>query len=164
MAKKQTETTETSETYTPSSDFSLSGDAKEPALIPNGTYRANVVSVMHDTEKACISWKVALSGNGGYCSDEETAIDGITMIYNNWLPKPGDENEMESSGRQSKRQGKINRMAKFMKAMRLTQDSIAEIDEAIDNAEYVGMEVEVKIQSKIFNDVTSNEIKDMYLA
>jgi hypothetical protein len=154
---------QTEKTYNPDSDFSFSDEAKDIPLIPNGTYHGNVTSVTHDTEKKCFSWKVTLVNNGGFCTDDETAIDGASLTANWWLPKPGDESEMESSGRITKRQGKINRIQQSLKKMKITQDSIAELDTAIDNAEFLGMEVLVKLAAKEYNSVISNEIKDMWV-
>jgi len=149
--------------YDANLDFNLTEDYKEPGLIPDGTYHANVTSVVFDREKSCFTWKVTLAENGGVCTDDETAIDGNTLEFKNWLPKPGDEKEMTASGRMTKRQSKINSLAKFMKKMQLKEETVPQILEAIDNAEYIGLEVDINIGTKVFNDTTFNEVKDMFL-
>jgi len=163
LPNKGTNTMSETKSYDANLDFNLTEDYKEPGLIPDGTYHANVTSVVFDREKSCFTWKVTLAENGGVCTDDETAIDGNTLEFKNWLPKPGDEKEMTASGRMTKRQSKINSLAKFMKKMQLKEETVPQILEAIDNAEYIGLEVDINIGTKVFNDTTFNEVKDMFL-
>lgn len=155
MTKKDTSN------YNPVTDFDLETDVKAPATIPDGTYYANVVSVVHNVEKHWLAWKVSLEGNGGMCTDEETPIDGAVLTFNNWLPKDGDQNEMTASGRQTKLQAKINQLGAFMKKMKLTQTKLSDIIEAIDNAEYIGLNVKVKISTREYQGNIFNDIQDM---
>jgi hypothetical protein len=148
-------------TYNPDTDFNLENDAKEPGLIPDGTYHGMVNSVTVDEEKHVISWKVTLNGNGGKCSDDETEIDGSTLFFNNWLPKPGDKETRTASGRLTKFQSKVNQLKEFMNKMNLTQNTLAEIKEAALNGEYIGKEVDVIVYTDIYEGITSNKIKKM---
>lgn len=128
-------------------DFNLENDFKVDPLIPNGNYAGNVVEVQFKQDKACIQWKVTLDGNGNYMSDGETPVDGATVYFNNWLPKKGDETLMTPSGRSTKFQSKVNQLARFAKGMNLNMNSVALIKEAIDNGDYIGLAVKVKIET-----------------
>ena len=126
-------------------DFNLENDVKVDPLIPNGTYSGNVIEVQFKQDKACIQWKVVLDGNGTYMNDGETAVDGATVYFNNWLPKRGDETVMTPSGRSTKFQSKVNQLARFAKGMNLNMNSIEIIKDAIANGEYIGLTVKVAI-------------------
>lgn len=141
MSEETTETT-TEEVTT---DFNLENDFKVDPLIPNGNYSGNVVEVQFKADKACIQWKVVLDGNGGFMSDGETPVDGAAIYFNNWLPKKGDENAMTPSGRSTKFQSKVNQLARFAKGMGLNMNSIGIIKEQIDNGEFIGLAVKIKI-------------------
>lgn len=130
-----------------STDFNLESDFKIEPLIPNGTYTANVVEVQFKQDKANISWKLVLDGNGGFMNDGETPIDGIAIYFNNWLPKKGDETLMTPSGRSTKFQSKVNQLGKFAKGMNLNMNTMDIIKEAIANGEYIGLAVKVKIDT-----------------
>lgn len=149
--------------YSADLDFNISEDAKEPGLVPDGTYHGNIVSVAYDSEKSAFIWKVALVDNGGECTDDETPIDGSQLQFTNWLPRPGDEDTPTASGRGTKRQAKINMLAEFMKKMQLTQNSVGEIIEAIDNAEFIGLEVDCQVGTREYQGSTFNEIRRMYV-
>lgn len=125
--------------------FDLDEDAIPEPLIPQGNYSGSVVGVTVDGEKHSINWKVTLNGNDGVMSDGETPLDGATVYFRNWLPKPGDENEMTASGRNNKRQSKINQLAKFATQMGVNMRTPAAIMEACDSGEWVGMDVIVTI-------------------
>jgi len=145
-------------------DFNFEDDSKEPGLVPDGTYHGNIISVAYDPERMSIAWKVTLVENGGVCTDDETEIDGCQLTFNNWLPRPGDENEMTASGRTNKRQSKINMMAEFMKKMNLSEATVGEVITAVENAEYVGLEVDLKVGTREWQGAVFNEIQKMYAA
>jgi len=162
------ETTETTEENV-SSDFNLENDFKVDPLIPNGTYLANVIAVDLKLSKANIQWKVALDGNGGFMNDGETAVDGATVFFNNWLPKKGDETTVSSNGRGTKFQAKVNQMKKFADKMMITDsfNTIAKIQEAVDNGDYIGLAVKVKVSTKEYpvgSGNFSNEVNEMTAA
>lgn len=126
-------------------EFNLENDFKPEPLLPNGVYSGNVIEVSLKLEKACIQWKVALDGNGGYMNDGETPIDGNTVYFNNWLPKKGDEATMTPSGRTTKHQSKVNQLARFAKAMGINMNTIGAIRESIDNGDWIGLPVKITI-------------------
>jgi hypothetical protein len=128
-------------------DFNLENDFKVDPLAPNGNYTGNVVEVKFNKEKANIQWKVVLDGNGTYMSDGETPVDGVALYFNNWLPKKGDEALMTPSGRSTKFQSKVNQLAQFAKGMGLNLNTVGIIEEAIANGEYIGIAVNVKIDT-----------------
>lgn len=146
-----------------STDFNLEQDFKMEPLVPNGTYSGNVIGVEFKADKANIQWKVALDGNGGFMSDGETPVDGVTLFFNNWLPKKGDESTMSASGRATKFQNKVNQLAKFAKGMNLDMNTMQIIKDAIDNGEYIGLAVKVAVSTSEYpagsgnmkNDVTN---------
>jgi len=144
----------------PEMDFSLSDEYKPPSLIPKGRYEGNVVGVTYSKVKRAIIWKVTMEGNPGVCSDGETPVDGIQLVYNNWLPKPGDDREFTKDGRMTKRQVKINMMKDFADAMKINMDSPAIIAEQIAEATWVGLRVVCEVgiseyQGRVRNDINS---------
>lgn len=149
--------------YNPDLDFNFEEDAKLPGLVPDGTYHGAITFAAFDDTKNAIVWKVTLADNGGVCTDEETEIDGQVLDFTNWLPKPGDENERTSSGKQTKRQAKINMMAEFMKKMQFAQTTVGEVLEAIDDQEYIGTDVEIQVGSREWQGQIFNEVKRMYV-
>lgn len=153
-----TENTETTQEDV-STEFNLENDFKIEPLIPNGTYTANVVDVQFKQDKASISWKLILDGNGGFMNDGETPIDGVAVYFNNWLPKKGDETLMTPSGRSTKFQNKVNQLGKFAKGMNLNMNTMEVIKEAIANGEYIGLAVKVKVGTDEY-PVGSGSIKN----
>ena len=150
------------EGYNPELDFNAEDDYKEAPLVPDGIYHANVTSVFFNAKDYRIDWQVTLAENDGVCTDGETEIDGTQHKYTIWLPKPGDENELIKSGRMSKRQSKINGFARFVDAMKLKEKTVGAMVECIDNAEYMGLEVDVKLQTREFPEGNFfNDIRDM---
>jgi hypothetical protein len=147
-------------------DFNLEDDFTPEPLVPQGTYRANVTAVSHNPEKYCILWQLTLSGNDGVCSDGETPVDGQTVFFNNWLPKPGDGIEMTAKGSMTKRQSKINQLKKFADTMDLADQfrTPAAISEFLTSAEGVGIEVLIDIKIREYEGNFSNEVSKMRLA
>jgi hypothetical protein len=143
-------------------DFNLDTDVVEEPLIPNGNYSANVTAVTLDTEKHAIVWKLVLQGNeGSVMADGETEVDGAVVFFRNWLPKPGDDAEMTSSGKMTKRQSKLNQLAKFTKAMNLDVVTMADIVRCIDEAEWIGKEVIASVAIREWQGSFSNEVTKM---
>jgi len=145
-------------------DFDLEDEYKEEPLVPNGNYRGNVVGVSHEAKDYNIAWKVVLDGNGGVLSDGETPIDGWAGYYRNWLPKPGDDNEMTKDGRQTKRQAKVNMMKKFADGMKINMNTKKIIIESLMNQDWVGIPVIVAIGLDIYEGITRNQINKMVQA
>lgn len=142
-------------------DFSVDSEYKADPLVPQGTYLGNVTAVSYDKEKNAIVWKIALAGNDGVMTDGETPIDGAVMIMNNWLPKAGDENEMTANGRNTKRQSKINMLKKFADNMKINMNTPATIAEAIQNGDWIGLEVQVKVKVSEYEGNYRNEVQSM---
>ena len=155
---------EDSTTYAPDTDFDLEEEYKPEPLIPGGNYRGNVVGVTYEAEQHSISWKVALDGNGGVMSDGETPVDGNHQYFRNFLPKPGDDNEMTKDGRMTKRQSKINMMKRFAESMKIDMNTPAVIAESIANQDWVGLPVIVSIVLNEYLGVTRNQINKMITA
>jgi hypothetical protein len=129
-----------------------------------GTYNANVIGVTFEPEKSAIAWKLCMAENEGMVmSDGETPLDGNHFYFRNWLPKPGDENEMESNGRVTKRQGKINRLKEFADKMKINMGTPRDIANAIANSEWVGIQVKAVLAVKEYQGKISNEVKSIVL-
>jgi hypothetical protein len=140
-------------------DFDAESEYKPTPLIPQGNYHANVTEVKLDTENQAIIWVFTLVDNGGFMTDNETAVDGVTIQYKNWLPRLGDENELTTSGKQTKRQAKINMLNDFGKAMKINVSTPKAIVSALQNSEWIGLSVMLTVgmrtyQGRVFNDVT----------
>ncbi len=142
-------------------DFSVDSEFKAEPLVPQGSYFGNVTGVTYNKEQNSIVWKIALAGNDGVMSDGETPIDGAVLIHNNWLPKPGDENEMTNNGRMTKRQSKINMLKRFADGMKLDMNTPKAIGEAIQNGDWIGLEVEVKLAISEYQGQYRNDVKSM---
>lgn len=147
--------------YTPESDFDVSAEYKPAPLVPNGDYRGNVTKIELDTESNAIVWSITLDGNGGVMSDDLTPIDGSLHWYRNWLPAKGDEKEMTKDGKMTKRQAKINMLADFSAAMKISMNSLSEIHTALENQTWLGLSVMTSIETREYNGKVTNNIKKM---
>lgn len=157
--------------FTPDSDFSgvedfnTETDYKPIPLIPKGKYRGNVTKVIYNPETVTIEWTVTLAGNEErVMMDGESPVDGATLGYKNWLPKPGDENEMTSTGRQTKRQAKINMLADFGKELGIDVSTPKAILSAISNAEWIGLAVIAEVGFRTWESRTFNDLKRLAAA
>jgi hypothetical protein len=187
MAKKQTtqtdETqTETTETFEQpfadmesdpkatdllgDTDLSSDDEYKTLPLVPNGIYSGEIRKVSYDSEQKCITWSIELKGNEDVlCVDEETPVDGAYLYYRNWLPKPGDDKIMTKSGRQTKKQAKINMLGDFAKGMGFPGDSprdtISYISEGIEEQSFLGFLVQVKASTSEYEGRIRNQVDSM---
>jgi hypothetical protein len=143
-----------------SSDFNAEEEYKPMPLIPTGQYFANVTEVKIDEEAQAIVWTFVLADNGGLMSDGETSVDGTPITLKNWLPKPGDEEELTTSGKQTKRQAKINMLKQFADGMGVNMNTPMNILDAIANSEWIGLRAKLQIsvreyEGRVFNEVRS---------
>ena len=144
-----------------STSFNLENDFHEEPLVPQGNYYASVTGVSLDTEKAAIVWKIVLQGNGAVMSDGETEVEGATLFFRNWLPRPGDETEMTTTGRTTKFQSKVNQLAKFAKGMNINMNTPQVIQEAIDDGEWIGLDVLATVTISEYQGTTRNDVSRM---
>jgi len=163
----ETETTETETTeepYLPENseedpmDFNIEEEYVIPPLIPGGVYHACVTEVKYDSENNIITWTFTLSDNGGVMNDGSTEIDGSTLSAKNFLPNLGDDVTMTKSGKQTKRQAKINMLANFAKGLKINMNNMSIIRESIENSEWLGIDVNLKVgireyEGRFFNEV-----------
>lgn len=127
-------------------DFDLEDEYKPLPLAAKGTYFGTVSGLKWDAGQNCLIWSVTLSDeNEGVLSDGITPLAGQKFDYRNWFPKAGDENEMSSSGRQTKRQAKINMIKDFSDKMKIDMSSPKKIVEAVQNGDWVGIPVVVGV-------------------
>ena len=146
------------------SDFDLEAEHKDTPLIPQGTYYANVIATVFDPEAQTIEWTFTLADNGGLMSDGETPVDGVSIPAKNWLPKPGDENELTKSGKMTKRQAKINMLFEFLKNMGCVEKTAAEIEKALNNSEWIGKRAKLTVGVRMFEGRMFNEVKKAFAA
>ena len=145
-------------------DFDVEEEYQPTPLIAEGYYNAAVTDVKFNSEDKTIDWTFTLNNNGGVMSDGETPIDGSTQGYRNWLPKPGDEVEMTKKGNQTKRQAKINMLHDFAEAMKITMATPKGILESIANSDWIGMEAQVKMEVRTWDNRTFNNIARVFAA
>lgn len=145
-------------------DFDLDAEYKADPLIPNGKYCAAVKSVKADPKACCIVWGVVLHDNDVMASDGSTPVDGMELWFRNWLPKPGDENEFSKSGKTTKRQSKINMLTKFAQKMKINMSKPQIIAQAIQEGEWIGLEVIVDVQVDEYKGEVRNIINGMVAA
>ncbi len=148
-------------------DFNVDDEYKPDPLIPKGTYHGVCTKVSYDPSKYCIVWDFCLHDNGGVMSDGETPIDNAHVYYRNWLPKPGDEHEMTKSGRNNKRQSKINMLMDFQKAMGIDMSTPAKIATALMEHQWIGLEADLDVdieeyQGRVRNVVTGIRASRMF--
>lgn len=140
-------------------DFNVEDEYKPDPLIPQATYHASVTKVVFDPDQQAIVWHFCLVDNGGVMSDGETPVDGATTVYRNWLPRPGDENELNASGRATKRQSKINMLKQFSAGLGIDMSTPQIIIAALSNQEWVGMNVDIAVTTREFEGKIFNEVK-----
>lgn len=151
------------EEYTPDNGFDVDGfnleeDWKPEPLIPAMTYRGSVVEISTDFSKGRVTFMVCLQDNGGVKTDGETPIDGSRIGYNVWLPMPADKALTTASGK-NKWQNKVNMLRDFSQSMAIDMNTPAQIQEAIDGAEWIGLSVQCTIAPDEYNGQVRDAIK-----
>lgn len=142
-------------------DFDVESEYVPAPLITQGWYNASITEAKLDVEKQCISITYTLNDNGGVMTDGETPVDGNTITGNVWLPKPGDENEYTKTGRQTKRQAKINMMQDFTKKTKISLNKPVEILTALRNQDWLGLSMKVKISAREYQGRVFNQVDDV---
>lgn len=147
--------------YQAPEDFDVEEEFLPVPLIAESYYNGAVTDVKYLSEEQAVRWTVTLAENGGVMSDGETLIDGSAHFYHNWLPKPGDENEMTKKGTQTKRQAKINMLHDFAEGMQITMTTPKVILESIANSDWIGLSVQVKMGVRTWEGRTFNNLDKM---
>lgn len=142
-------------------DFNTEEEYTPIPLIAEGYLNGAVTDVKFNSEDKTIDWTVTLNENGGVMSDGETPIDGAAHTYRNWLPKPGDETERTKKGNQTKRQAKINMLHDFAEGMKVEMNTPKGILESIANSDWIGINVQVKMGIRTWDNRTFNNIDRM---
>lgn len=145
-------------------NFNLEEEYVADPLIPQGTYTGAVTDVSYDPEKLCIVWQFTLADNGGEMNDGETPIDGAKVYARNWLPKPGDEDVMTPSGKNNKRQAKINMLSDFADKMNIDMNTPEAIMRGINESEWIGKEVVITLDIREWEGKFSNDVKKVVSA
>jgi len=126
-------------------DFNVNDEYKPDPLIPKGTYHAVATKVSFSPSQFCIVWDFCLHDNGGTMNDGQTPIDGAHVWFRNWLPNRGDENELTKSGKNNKRQSKINMLQDFQQSMGIDMSTPQRIAEALADQSWIGIEADVDV-------------------
>lgn len=126
-------------------DFNVTDEYKPDPLIPKGRYHGVATEIKFIPAKFCIVWDFALHDNGGVMSDGETPIDGSHVYFRNWLPKPGDETELTKTGRNTKRQSKINMLSDFQNAIGVDMSTPTKIATALGEQQWIGIEADLEV-------------------
>lgn len=126
-------------------DFNVEDEYKPEPLIPKGTYHGVATKVTFQPSQFCIIWDFCLHDNGGLMNDGDTPIDGAHVYFRNWLPKPGDENELTKTGRNNKRQSKINMLKDFENAMDIDMSTPQKIAQALNEQTWIGVEADLDV-------------------
>lgn len=140
------------------SDFNLNDEYKPTPLAPGGNYKANIVAVAHEASKYALAFKVCFVENDVLMSDGETQLDGTHEYYRCWLPKPGDENEMQANGKVTKRQGKINSMKRMADDLKIDMNTPQSIARAIIEQQWIGIPVIVSVDVEEYQGIIRNRI------
>ena len=142
-------------------DFNVDEEYKPEPLVPKGTYHGVITKVIPKFAKFCLIWDVCLHDNGGFMNDGSTPIDGAHVYFRNWLPKPGDEREMTKSGRNTKRQSKINMLKAFEEELGIDMSTPQIMATAIAEAQWVGIEVSAEVEVDEWQGRFRNSINRM---
>lgn len=145
-------------------DFDVEEEYKPTPLVPKSTYHAFVTEIVDNKEASSIDFICTFQDNGGIMSDEETQIDGSTIKKRVFLPKPGDDQERTKSGKMTKRQAKINMMKDFADGMKINMNNLAAINSAIENSEWIGLSVTLKVDIREYQGRFSNDVSAMVAA
>jgi hypothetical protein len=129
-----------------SMDFNVDDEYKPDPLVPKATYHGVVTKISFNSEQFCIIWDICLHDNDGFMNDQETPIDGSHVWFRNWLPKPGDEKKPTKSGRNNKRQSKINMLKAFSEEFEIDMSTPQKIATSLDEAEWIGIELDADIE------------------
>lgn len=141
-------------------DFNVQEEYKEPPLIPNGTYYANVTDVKFDGEQQAIVFTWTLVDNGGVLSDGETPVDGSTIWSRVWLPREGDDTEMTKDNRMTKRAAKVSMMKRFSDKVKISMNTKADIIDGVVNQAWLGTSAKLKIVARTYEGRIFNDVKD----
>ncbi|MHA1481924.1 MAG: hypothetical protein ACTSQA_00615 [Candidatus Heimdallarchaeaceae archaeon] len=151
------------ENGTMETDFNLDSDFKADPIAAIGNYTGRVCRVHFETKGNCICWDVIATGNVNITmNDGETPVDGSTFFYRNWLPRSGDENIRTKSGKSTKRQAKINMLKQFQDAMLINMNTRTAVQEALENADWIGIPVSMQIVIDEYRGVRRNVINRMF--
>ena len=139
-------------------DFNVEDEYKPEPLIPKGTYHAVANKISFVPAQSCIVWEFCLHDNGGVMNDGQTPVDGAHVFVRNWLPKPGDENERTKSGRNNKRQSKINMLKDFQETLQLDMSTPAKIAMALNEQTWIGTEADLTVNITEYQGKFRNEV------
>ena len=126
-------------------DFNVEDEYKPEPLIPKGPYHGVATKITFQPAQFCITWDFCLHDNGGSMNDGDTPIDGAHVFFRNWLPKPGDENELTKTGRNNKRQSKINMLKDFENSLGIDMSTPQKIAQALNEQLWVGIEADLDV-------------------
>ncbi len=140
-------------------NFNVKDEFKPDPMLPAGTYHGVVTKITYNAAQCSINWSICLHDNGGVMSDNETPIDGAYAFYTNWLPRPGDENLMTASGKNTKRQSKINMLSEFAETLKLDMSTPQIIQQSLDEAVWVGIEVDIDTHIEEWNGKFNSKVK-----
>ena len=146
-------------------DFNLDEEDKPPPIMAGGNYKANIIGVAHEASKYALSFKICFAENGDHLvmSDGETKIDGSHEMFRVWLPKPGDENEMQSNGKVTKRQGKINSMKRVAEDLKIDMNTPQKIAQAIIEQSWIGIPVIASVDIDEYQGEVRNKVSKIVL-
>lgn len=139
-------------------DFNVADEYKPDPLIPKGVYHGVATKVSFNPSQYCIVWDFCLQDNGGVMNDGNTPIDGAHVFFRNWLPKPGDENELTKSGRNNKRQSKINMLQDFQSLLGLDMSTPTKIASALSEGLWIGIEADLEVDIQEYQGKFSNTV------
>lgn len=145
-------------------DFNLDEDYKAAPLIPKGNYKGDVTGIKLDQPNFVIVFSVLLNGNVDMmCSDGETPVDGRSLPYNIWMPKPGDRDKMTAKSGETTYQWKINNMLEVFQSLKIPARTMTEIRTGIEKQEWTLESVKVDVDVDTYRGKTKNVIQNINL-
>jgi hypothetical protein len=145
-------------------DFNVKDEYKPDPLLLQRSYRANVVKVSFNPKQSSIVWTGCIVDSDAVMSDGETSADGTYIVWNNWLPRPGDELELIKDGKKTKRQSKINMLEDYQRKLGIDMSTPQIIAQSILEQSWVGLTVVVDVVISEWEGRTRNEVKKVSAA
>lgn len=138
--------------------FDLEGDYKPIPVVPRGIYSGNITAV-HFSNYGLHFTICIIDDTSATLSDGNTPLNGAKITHTIWFPKPEDASTYTKSGKQTKREWKINNAAIEAKALNLPINTPHQIKDLIENGTAIGHPVTFQVENEFYKNELRDRIK-----